>query len=604
VAERDIVFELIEERRGDALRTEAAELERLADKADRANGSLGHLGEQSRTVSQRMDEQRGKVRDLAKEIDKLDDGPERSGLVKKFSAANRELAQLKKLAEALKPDPEPASKSLMQSLSAAASAATESFTGPLVAAAVAAAPLIGAALAGALGTAVGGGVLAAGVLAAAQDPRVKDAGTRFAETFKGAFVQAGSSFVEPVLTALDHLQAGIAGLHLDEMFAQVAPSVVKLTDGVIGFAHALADSLNSSMGHAVPLLDEFAALLPGLGADLGEMIDTIVSSKGALEGLHAAFMIAGGGLRFFGETVAWLGDRFHDLSAAQDWYAQHILGDTVGHLGILVPGFQRAATGADGLTASQRALGDASIGAARAFDQQTGSLQAWNSAQMGAQNASLAAASDVLALKDAVNQHGASLASNTQEGISNQQMLLGLANDYMLVRDKNLEQGMGVDAANAKYQEQMAQLQSLATKLGLSKDKVNELIGAYLKIPPGPFVTTVETDYITHGTPGEHSGPRINELQPKKRALGGRANAGEPYIVGDGGRPELFVPSSNGYIMPRVPTGQGGSGGGGVRTAPIYLNGAGLGDLVWGWIQKEVRTQHGGDVVVAFGGRR
>ncbi len=38
----------------------------------------------------------------------------------------------------------------------------------------------------------------------------------------------------------------------------------------------------------------------------------------------------------------------------------------------------------------------------------------------------------------------------------------------------------------------------------------------------------------------------------KKRATGGDAKGGEPYIVGDGGRSEVFVPGSDGYIFPSI----------------------------------------------------
>jgi hypothetical protein len=43
-------------------------------------------------------------------------------------------------------------------------------------------------------------------------------------------------------------------------------------------------------------------------------------------------------------------------------------------------------------------------------------------------------------------------------------------------------------------------------------------------------------------------------------ARGGPVIAGMPYIVGDGGRSELFVPNSDGYVHPSVPTG-GRAGG-------------------------------------------
>jgi hypothetical protein len=43
------------------------------------------------------------------------------------------------------------------------------------------------------------------------------------------------------------------------------------------------------------------------------------------------------------------------------------------------------------------------------------------------------------------------------------------------------------------------------------------------------------------------------------RATGGSVMPGRAYVVGEN-RPELFVPSTSGYIMPRVPSGQGGGG--------------------------------------------
>ena len=56
---------------------------------------------------------------------------------------------------------------------------------------------------------------------------------------------------------------------------------------------------------------------------------------------------------------------------------------------------------------------------------------------------------------------------------------------------------------------------------------------------------------------GKFGGSLNERLQ--RRAMGGPVTAGRPYIVGDGGRPELFVPSSSGTILPRVPELGGGS---------------------------------------------
>ena len=57
------------------------------------------------------------------------------------------------------------------------------------------------------------------------------------------------------------------------------------------------------------------------------------------------------------------------------------------------------------------------------------------------------------------------------------------------------------------------------------------------------------------------SAAAVNALSPvtiEARAAGGSVTAGQPYIVGEY-RPELFVPSENGYIIPSIPSASSGS---------------------------------------------
>lgn len=54
----------------------------------------------------------------------------------------------------------------------------------------------------------------------------------------------------------------------------------------------------------------------------------------------------------------------------------------------------------------------------------------------------------------------------------------------------------------------------------------------------------------------EIGGLNPRQADRKERRLGGPVAAGEPYIVGDGGVPEVFVPSRRGTIVPKVPGGQ------------------------------------------------
>ncbi len=56
------------------------------------------------------------------------------------------------------------------------------------------------------------------------------------------------------------------------------------------------------------------------------------------------------------------------------------------------------------------------------------------------------------------------------------------------------------------------------------------------------------------------------------KAKGGPVMKGQSYIVGDGGRPELFVPEQNGMILPRVPAeGAGRAWGGGGTGGDTYI---------------------------------
>lgn len=56
------------------------------------------------------------------------------------------------------------------------------------------------------------------------------------------------------------------------------------------------------------------------------------------------------------------------------------------------------------------------------------------------------------------------------------------------------------------------------------------------------------------GGKGGHKGGDDEDDPFGKRATGGPVQMGVPVIVGDGGRPELFVPGSDGWIFPTVPT--------------------------------------------------
>jgi hypothetical protein len=189
-------------------------------------------------------------------------------------------------------------------------------------------------------------------------------------------------------------------------------------------------------------------------------------------------------------------------------------------------------------------------------------------------------------LREEVKAHGTDLRNTTEAGIEHRNMILGLADGLLRERDANIAAGMGADEANAKFRQQVLDLEALLIKLGFSKQAVWDLIGA-LRNVPSQVNTAIVLDYQTRGVPaGEHSGLRINELFGA-RASGGPVTAGQPYIVGEN-QAEMFVPKTNGYVFPSVSAGMNAIGGG-MWAAPIYYMPSG--NVMWDDWFEQFRTQ-------------
>lgn len=633
MAERDIVLELIEQRKGDALRAEAAELDKLADKAEVANRSMGQLGGQSTELTRRIEEQTTKVKALAAEIERT--GGDKS-LFRQFSQANRELGQLNKVSDTLKKlIPEAADigaktgSSFMGGITQSMSAglppqAKTALVAAIVAGAVTAAPAIGAIVAGAVTGAVGIGGIVGGVAAAAQDPAVQGAAQDLVAVLTSEFRNAGTLFVAPTLTAIDILEDAVRDIDMRGLLAPLADAVPVLARGFGDMMRSMEPGLGRAFEAAAPAIQQMSLYLPRVGAAFGDMLGDIAESDGAIEGLVATLDILARTMQVVGTTVGWLSDRFDDVLDVAIPVGETVR-DVTQMMSLSVPGmdgfnklvadmvghWQGWKTAGDGavVTAGNLtgAMSNAELAARELADAQLvaeNSLRQFQAAQMDALNTTLAARRGVLDLKDAVKEHGASLSNNTRAGLDNQAMILGLVDKYAAERDAAIKKTGATAEANNKYMDQINRLQELAGKLGMNKDKVYDLIAAYKSVPRGPFTTTFIQKYVTQGTPGEHSGGRIADARGK--ATGGPVMRGVPYVVGEN-RPELFIPDQHGTIQPYVPKNVGGHmsvGGGAPRLAAITVSGSALMQRFLVELQDEIRTQYGGDVVAALAPRR
>jgi hypothetical protein len=164
---------------------------------------------------------------------------------------------------------------------------------------------------------------------------------------------------------------------------------------------------------------------------------------------------------------------------------------------------------------------------------------------------------------------------HTQKGIDDRRAIEGTVGALQSQRDAQIKSGMSTAEATTKYEaasvalldqtgkmygttsqayKYMQQLLAIPadvkTDLGVTGDvvakaKINDLRNKVLSLPSHEDIQ-IEIQYTSKG---------VNLTAPSsvgRRAAGGPVAAGQPYIVGEN-RPELFVPESNGTIIPRVP---------------------------------------------------
>jgi len=133
-------------------------------------------------------------------------------------------------------------------------------------------------------------------------------------------------------------------------------------------------------------------------------------------------------------------------------------------------------------------------------------------------------------------------------------------NDLKTKYDANRDGAIDASEAAAGYTEEVRKLGEEMTRLETYKLVTIDVRTSYSTngSPPNPAAGEVGIgptgDASNAYSTGDGGGTITQE------AHGGQVYANTPTIVGDGGRAELFVPQSSGYVFPAVPAGGGGMG--------------------------------------------
>jgi hypothetical protein len=273
-------------------------------------------------------------------------------------------------------------------------------------------------------------------------------------------------------------------------------------------------------------------------------------------------------------------------------------------------------------------------------------LDQLNGAAISSEQAELQYQAAIDKATESIEKNGKTTDAGTEKGRANREALLGIvtATEDKIEATYNetlATQGQeAADQAAARAAQQgREEVIKAAMAMGYSRQAAEEYANKLLKIPG-----QVSTMFKIYGTdvaeeqiqaikdslnrvPGSKtininvkadlpSGLSMGNLM--HRAGGGPVTAGTAYVVGDGGQPEVFVPSTDGVIVPSISqyagmrggyaamrsTGQTGSGssqGFGGNISIILSGGDDLTSAVLRSIRTEVRTGFNGNVQVALG---
>lgn len=426
-----------------------------------------------------------------------------------------------------------------------------------IGAGVAASPVLAGVVGAAVQAALGGGAIATGIAAGVQDPRVKQAFAPLGEELKLVFTESGRPFVQPLVEAADVFRDELAGVREDWVKGVGAMSSVvePLARGIAGLFRRATPGFLRALEASRPTLEMLAAKLPGLGEDISTFLDSIASAGPAatqamgdlVDGLGDLLVVSGETVEHLSKVYYW-GTQLGALNYAREPQVALIKG--------IGSAARDAATGVDGLKRSTEELleqflsmDEMKIRIAEGFDE----------------------------IREAAGEGGRSLSLLTDQGRNLRQAIIDQIDAFVLQRQQMIDNGLAAAHANDVYNKNIDALYRQAIAAGVSRKALEELLIPY-NLLKSKDITLRFTTVMTGGGRAFQAPGGVRFM-----AGGGPVEAGQPYVVGDRGVPELFVPEHDGRILPSVPSGTVGGGDLGVLTVRVvhqYPDGRVIADQV------------------------
>jgi len=473
--------------------------------------------------------------------------------------------------------------------------------------AAAAGPIL-AAIGGAITGVAGFGVAGAGIAGAILgDPeKFKQEWSVAAGTVKQEFLDATEVFTEPTLAAIRGIGPLIESWNLDETFADAARYVGPLVDGIEGLATGIVRGVSALVKQGEPAVKELSAGLVELGDAAGDAFEAIADgSEGGAAALRDTVTVVAGTIRLFGELT---GAAEKAYGFIQDHPVEAAIGTGGISLGITLLDQFRDDT--EQIKVNFDEIGDKGSAAFYGLDQQARDAlstverlnDAFNETRdriLGLSNATIAVEQDLDDLAEGFKKGAGALDVTTQKGRDNLELINQTIDDLLRQRDAAIEAGGGTqeayDKANAAFNTQLASLERLLVKLGLSAAAAKKLMDSYYN---KEVTVTVKVRQVGNvSVEGVISSGDQRRNTGSAYAEGGTVTGTGPMLVGEEG-PEIVWGSMGQFVSTAQQTQRlisqmsrsGGTGGGGGAMA-VTVNFAGNTDQAFASsFQNLVRT--------------
>lgn len=591
-------------------RQAAQGLKNVGNAAEKAGSEFGGMAKDAGQLSKKISETEAEVKRLIKAFDE-------SGDVEFLQKIRKEQSNLriferlgKQIASEAADVGEKAGLTLSKSLTDAMVASRGLIIPPLIAAVAGATPVIGAAIGGAVLGGAGIGGIVGGIVAAAQDQRVADEAGRIGRRIGDSFTQAGGPFVEPLIESLRLLdEAGDRiGAKFEEAGAKIAPTLVPLTQGIIGLVEEAMPGFVKGLEAAKPAIRAIGNELPKIGRAVSGFFGTISKDADgavlAIIGISQAIQATVGAT---GELIASLASTYEFLvrngaSASEEieaifgWLplqgdmvrnttagwrdqvgaldaAKDASGDFAGVIQQIIRGEEEMAVVTKSATEK---IHDQITAMDKMFDRVLGAQELASNYQEAIDN-----------LADSVKEHGATLDLDTEAGRSNAKALRDQAEAIKAIRQDIIAKTGDVGLADAAFNQMVDTLYRQMVALGLNKQEADKFAAALRDIPrqaevevraPGLLEAIERAKMLNRLLGGTSAGARARAGDDSGygggRASGGPVYPGQTYMVGENGPEVLQMGANGGYVYNNGQTRalmSGASGGAQRDSQPIVV---------------------------------